>query len=159
MTRKENIWFGTVIVLLLTVALTMGWLGWKTAPDAVQPHDISLAQGTLCFTTPGSEVRGKLVDDIVGAHTSVLVECYLISDPAVVEALQTAKLHGCDVRVIMEENPFGASHEQLCAQPTAQRGGRCGVGQQVICLYSCQIRCGGRTDSLAHDCKPDQERL
>ena len=107
MNRKENIWFGTVIVLLLAVALTMGWLGWKTAPDAVQPHDISLAQGTLCFTTPGSEVRGKLVDDIAGAHTSVLVECYLISDPAVVEALQTAKLHGCDVRVIMEENPFG----------------------------------------------------
>ena len=107
MTRKENIWFGVAIVLLVATALVMGWLGWRTAPGRVQPQDISLAQGTQCLTTPGSEVRTKLADDISSAHTSVLVECYLISDPTVVEALQTARRHGCDVRVIMEENPFG----------------------------------------------------
>lgn len=47
------------------------------------------------------------MDDILKARKSVLVECYLISDPAIVQALQTARLHGCDVRVLMEETPFG----------------------------------------------------
>lgn len=47
------------------------------------------------------------MDDILKAQKSVLVECYLISDPAIVQALQSARLRGCDVRVIMEETPFG----------------------------------------------------
>jgi phosphatidylserine/phosphatidylglycerophosphate/cardiolipin synthase-like enzyme len=47
------------------------------------------------------------VDDILKAQKSVLVECYLISDPSIVQAFKSAKLRGCDVRVIMEETPFG----------------------------------------------------
>ncbi len=47
------------------------------------------------------------MQDILNARKSVLVECYLISDPAIVQALQSARLHGCDVRVLMEEAPFG----------------------------------------------------
>jgi len=100
-------WFTVLIAALLVAALGLGWMGLRGAAPASVTPVVSLGAEALCVVTPSEQVRSLVVDDILNARKSVLVECYLISDPSIVQALQTAKLHGCDVRVLMEEAPFG----------------------------------------------------
>jgi len=100
-------WFTVLIAALLVVALGLGWMGLRgTAPTSAIPV-VPLGAQALCVVTPSEQARNLVVEDILNARKSVLVECYLISDPTVVQALQSAKLRGCDVRVLMEEAPFG----------------------------------------------------
>ncbi|MCX6098323.1 MAG: phospholipase D-like domain-containing protein [Caldiserica bacterium] len=107
MSGKGIHWFTLLIAVLLVAALGLGWMGLRpTAPASAIPT-VSLGAQVLCVVTPSQQARSLVVDDILNARKSVLVECYLISDPAIVQALQSARLRGCDVRVIMEETPFG----------------------------------------------------
>jgi cardiolipin synthase A/B len=107
MSGKGIQWFTLLIVVLLVAALGLGWMGLRaTAPASAVPT-VSLGAQAICLVTPSQQARSLVVDDILNARKSVLVECYLISDPAIVQALQSARLRGCDVRVIMEETPFG----------------------------------------------------
>ena len=107
MPRKGIQWFTVLIAALLVAALGLGWMGLRGAAPASAIPVVPLGAEALCVVTPSEQARSLVVDDILNARKSVLVECYLISDPAIVQALETAKLHGCDVRVLMEEAPFG----------------------------------------------------
>jgi len=107
MSGKGIRWFTVLIAVLLVAALGLGWMGLRgTAPASAIPA-VPLGAQALCVVTPSDQARSLVVDDILKAQKSVLVECYLISDHAIVQALQSARLRGCDVRVIMEETPFG----------------------------------------------------
>lgn len=106
--RKDRIqWFGPLIALLVSLASVLGWLGLRGQVASLPLPLAHLGAQAECIVTPSEEARGLVVSDIDGARKSVVVECYLISDPSIVEALQSAKRRGCDVRVIMEEKPFG----------------------------------------------------
>jgi phosphatidylserine/phosphatidylglycerophosphate/cardiolipin synthase-like enzyme len=107
MPRKGIQWFTVLIAVLLVAALGLGWMGLRGAAPASTIPAVPLGVQALCVVTPSDQARSLVVDDILKARKSILVECYLISDPAIVQALQSARLHGCDVRVIMEETPFG----------------------------------------------------
>ena len=109
MHRKGNLGFAGVIAALLAVAVCLGWLGLRgdvSSPAQSLPIE-PLGPSAICLVTPSTEARGQLVEDIAKARTSVFVECYLISDPDVVQALCSARARGCDVRVLMEESPYG----------------------------------------------------
>ncbi|MCX6084830.1 MAG: phospholipase D-like domain-containing protein [Caldiserica bacterium] len=107
MSGKGTQWFALVIAALLVAALGLGWMGLRPVAPATAVPTVSLGIQALCIVTPSDQARSLVADDILSARKSVLVECYLISDPTIVEALQSARLRGCDVRVIMEETPFG----------------------------------------------------
>ncbi|RIE06384.1 phospholipase D-like domain-containing protein [Candidatus Cryosericum terrychapinii] len=107
MPGKRIQWFTVLIGALLVAALGLGWMGLRGAAPASAIPVVPLGVQALCVVTPSEQARSLVVDDILNAQKSVLVECYLISDPAIVQALQSAKLRGCDVRVLMEEAPFG----------------------------------------------------
>ena len=99
--------FAVLIAGLLVAALGLGWIGLQGASPAPAVPVVSLGAQALCVVTPGNEARDLVAGDILTARKSVLVECYLISDPTIVQALQSARQRGCDVRVLMEEAPFG----------------------------------------------------
>src|SRR5450756_2158932 len=107
MPRKGIQWFTVLIAVLLVAALGLGWMGLRGVAPASTIPAVRLGAQALCVVTPSDEARSLVVDDILKARKSILVECYLISDPAIVQALQSARLRGCDVRVIMEETPYG----------------------------------------------------
>ncbi len=48
-----------------------------------------------------------ITDAIRGAHKSVWLEIYILSDRNVITALEDAANHGIDVRVMLEPHPFG----------------------------------------------------
>jgi cardiolipin synthase A/B len=108
MHRKGNLGFTALIAVLLVSAAILAWFGLRGSSGAPAPLPIeSLGPNVLCLVTPSAEARDLVVEDIAKAQKSVFVECYLMSDPAVVEALCSARSRGCDVRVLMEESPYG----------------------------------------------------
>ncbi len=52
--------------------------------------------------------RAPLVDLIKSANKSIYVEMYLLSDKQTIQALASEKEEGVDVRVMLEEQPYGA---------------------------------------------------
>ncbi|MCE5192932.1 MAG: phospholipase D-like domain-containing protein [Candidatus Cryosericum sp.] len=107
MREKGVRWFGPLVAVLLVGASALGWLGLRRVAPAAALPIVHLNAQTQCIVTPDQEARALVVSDIDRAQRSVLVECYLISDPSIVRSLQSARKRGCDVRVIMEEKPFG----------------------------------------------------
>jgi cardiolipin synthase A/B len=63
---------------------------------------------TVVFTQPESGEK-PILDAINSAQKEILIEVYLLSDKQIISALETAKLRGVDVRVLLEQHPFGGS--------------------------------------------------
>ena len=109
MNKRNGIRFGVLITAIFLVACTLACVGLHDVlhttflPPVIDP----LGSDVQCVVTPEDRARELLVRDITDAQVSVFVECYLISDPEVIEALCVARGHGCDVRVLMEESPYG----------------------------------------------------
>jgi len=57
----------------------------------------------VCFT-PGEDCRGLIVSEINAAASKVLVQAYLFSDGAIVDALVRAYKRGLEVRVIVDKS-------------------------------------------------------
>ncbi len=66
---------------------------------------------TGVFIEPG-DGRGPLLDEIADARKSIVLEVYLITDDEFVRALAGARRRAVDVRVILEEHPFGGDGRQ-----------------------------------------------
>src|SRR5918996_443546 len=58
------------------------------------------------FIEPG-DGRAPLLDEIRAARRSIDLEVYIITDDVILQALEEAQRRGVDVRVILEEHPFG----------------------------------------------------
>jgi cardiolipin synthase A/B len=63
-------------------------------------------RGVQMFVEPGAGVT-PVTSAITGATRSVWVEVYLLTESRVVAALEDAEQRGVDVRVMLEEHPFG----------------------------------------------------
>ena len=66
---------------------------------------------TGVFIEPG-DGRAPLLDEIEAARQSIDLEVYIVTDEIILEALEDARQRGVDVRVILEEHPFGGGGGQ-----------------------------------------------
>jgi cardiolipin synthase A/B len=66
---------------------------------------------TGVFVEPG-DGRAPLLDEIEAARQSIDLEVYIVTDEIILEALEDARRRGVDVRVILEEHPFGGGGGQ-----------------------------------------------
>jgi cardiolipin synthase A/B len=66
---------------------------------------------TGVFIEPG-DGRAPLLDEIQSARRSIDLEVYIVTDDVVLQALEEAQRRGVEVRVILEEHPFGGGGGQ-----------------------------------------------
>ena len=66
---------------------------------------------TGVFIEPG-DGRAPILDEIQAARRSIDLEVYIVSDDAILRSLEEAQRRGVDVRVILEEQPFGGGGGQ-----------------------------------------------
>ena len=66
---------------------------------------------TGVFIEPG-DGRAPLLDEIRAARRSIDLEVYIITDDIILQSLEDAQRRGIDVRVILEEHPFGGGGGQ-----------------------------------------------
>jgi phosphatidylserine/phosphatidylglycerophosphate/cardiolipin synthase-like enzyme len=77
-------------------------------PNAPQPIPLAV---TGVFIEPG-DGRAPLLDEIEAARQSIDLEVYIITDEIILDSLEDAQRRGVDVRVILEEHPFGGGGGQ-----------------------------------------------
>ena len=133
--RRRFPWL-LVAVLVIAFLLTAGAAVWLRAgavpplsaptpattvadpvgrPEAAATLTNSTRATTLAvtgvFIEPG-DGRAPLLDEIEAARQSIDLEVYIVTDEIILESLEEARRRGVDVRVILEEHPFGGGGGQ-----------------------------------------------
>lgn len=101
-------------VLLATVLCLAG--------AALPAHPTAAAASLQVFTEPGSGVS-PVTSLIRTARHSLRLEVYLLTDRAVINALAQAHRRGVDVRVMLEERPYGAGRYAQSGYRSLQAAG------------------------------------
>src|SRR5215212_3345201 len=111
-------------IALLAVVLVAGGAVFWSRPSATTPPPAptSIVDGPRLGETPALPVTGvfiqpgdgraPLLDEIRAARQSIDLEVYIVSDDVILQSLEEAQRRGVDVRVILEEHPFGGSGGQ-----------------------------------------------
>lgn len=132
-TLSAHIWPLLAVVLLLTTACGFPALDrapkTTSTPPAISPTAIlpstestpsaspspipgaTAAAATGIFIEPG-DGRAPILDEIAAARRSIDLEVYIVTDDAILDALERAQRRGVKVRVIIEEHPFGGGGGQ-----------------------------------------------
>ncbi len=77
---------------------------WHSNPDlAAPPHVTTSVQ---VYVEPNDGLQ-PVLDAIKGAHGTLHIEMYLLTDHTVISALGSARSRGVDVKVILDHNPMG----------------------------------------------------
>jgi hypothetical protein len=118
--RRWQWWW---IALLAVVLVGAGAAMWShqsaTAPPPAatsvvgvpRPGETPALPVTGIFIEPG-DGRAPLLDEIQAARQSIDLEVYIISDEVILQSLEDARRRGVDVRVMLEEHPFGGGGGQ-----------------------------------------------
>jgi phosphatidylserine/phosphatidylglycerophosphate/cardiolipin synthase-like enzyme len=107
--------FATVVVVVAAAYA----LGRKQAATSLPPAPTSAAIPsppplpgiTGIFIEPG-DGREPILDELAAARNTIDVEIYIITDDVILQALEAAQVRGVEVRVMLEEHPFGGSGGQ-----------------------------------------------
>jgi cardiolipin synthase A/B len=102
-----------LVVALLVAAGAVVWLRQGPSTPPLVPTSVSgpLLPVTGVFVEPG-DGRAPLLDEIAAARHSIDLEVYIVTDEAILQALEDAQRRGVEVRVILEEHPFGGGGGQ-----------------------------------------------
>ncbi|WP_189361384.1 phospholipase D-like domain-containing protein [Thermogemmatispora tikiterensis] len=95
------------LLLLLSacnIEITAGGSTLLASPTAVLSNGAQ--QGLQVFVEPDAG-EGVITNAINGAHRSVWLELYLLTNRNVINALEEAANRGLDVRVMLETHPYG----------------------------------------------------
>ncbi len=96
----------------------------KAAPTPTPPFRLpGRDQGVVGLFVQPDDGRIPILDELAAAETSIDLEVYLLTDPGIIEALESAVQRGIEVRVILEEHPYGGAGEQSSVFERLQRAG------------------------------------
>ncbi len=127
MTRVERMpkWVWIVAVALLLALLGLAVWNMQTTPAPATPEASSLPvyHGSLELLAMPDAGSAPIMQAIDGARDSIRLKIYLITQNAVVDALAQAVQRGVDVRVILEEEPFGGGESNALAKQALEAAG------------------------------------
>jgi cardiolipin synthase A/B len=95
------------VITLLIISLVYCWfflIKPVTHPAFV---NVSGANSNISVFIQPESGKKPILDAINNAQKEILVEVYLLSDKQIISSLEEAKSRGIDVRVILEQHPFG----------------------------------------------------
>ena len=104
-----------LIAILIVVAVSSFYIGYKTSPQLQQAaaSALSVDSNELLVTSPNAE--DYFVSLISSANQSIDVEMYVFSDKRLAEGLIAAKNRGVKVRVILERRIEGDTSDDVIA--------------------------------------------
>jgi cardiolipin synthase len=132
MTRSQRFVIALVLLLAVVFAVylfTSGDDGPESVPTptlaglppSTQPSDTpqptrtpaeETEEGVTGLFVEPDDGRAPILDELEAARESVTLQIYLLTDPEIIQALKDTDARGVDVRVLLEENPFGGSGGQ-----------------------------------------------
>ena len=95
--------------LLLMIAV-YAWYFFFYQPVHPKKLNVLGAQSNVALYVQPDSGHTPIIDALQSAKKEILVEVYLLSDKQIISALEDAKARGVDVKVMMEEHPFGGGN-------------------------------------------------
>jgi cardiolipin synthase A/B len=116
--RRPAGWAVAALLLALALFAILGIGDWfriseqtPAPPEAAGDQERVPAAATGVFVEPG-DGRSPILDEIAAARESIALEVYIVTDEPILQALEAADRRGVDVRVILEEHPYGGDGRQ-----------------------------------------------
>jgi cardiolipin synthase len=108
-------------LLLLITAVYLWYFVTRIVPTA-KPVNVRTANSNVSLFIEPLAGRSPIINEIKNAKSEILVEVYLLSDKDVISALKQARNRGVDVKVMMEEHPFGGGNNSKTKIDLANSG-------------------------------------
>jgi phosphatidylserine/phosphatidylglycerophosphate/cardiolipin synthase-like enzyme len=96
------------LITLILIVLVYSWFFVAKINHPTSPNVLGAATNTVVFVQPMAG-EAPIVSEINNAQKEVLVEVYLLSDKQIINALEAAVKRGVDVKVMLEQHPFGGN--------------------------------------------------
>jgi len=111
-------------ILILVVIGTILVRTRSDAPSTDRTLSTSVTQGGVRgLVVEPDDGREPVLDEIEAAESSIDLMIYLLTDARIIDALKAAEGPGVDVRVLLEEHPFGgSSHPEDIASELKRSG-------------------------------------
>lgn len=115
--RRPRWWLALAFAAVLVLVVLAAGIWFSNANRGLSPAvssevpDRFPAATTGVFIEPG-DGRTPILDEIAAARASIAVEVYIITDEPILQALESAHRRGVEVRVILEQHPFGGDGRQ-----------------------------------------------
>lgn len=103
-------WKISLYLLLFGVLTLVAAIFGAPTRKEYTPGEVAGAKTNLAIFVEPEAGEAPIVEAINNARSEVLVEVYLLSDNEVLTALEEAHGRGVDVRVMIEETPFGGGN-------------------------------------------------
>jgi phosphatidylserine/phosphatidylglycerophosphate/cardiolipin synthase-like enzyme len=118
------------VAVALAVLLALMVIAGIVISNRPRPGLSLLDAGTSAPTLPVAGLfvepddgRAPILDELAAARESISLQVYLLSDEAMITALEAAAGRGLRVRVMLEEHPFGGGGGQPATAARLQRAG------------------------------------
>jgi phosphatidylserine/phosphatidylglycerophosphate/cardiolipin synthase-like enzyme len=119
----NRIWKISLSILFFGTLTFLGGVLLTPHKSEYAKQEILGAQtGLTAFVEPEDGLE-PILKRIEGSTKQILVEVYIISDPRIISELVAADQRGVDVRVILEEKPFGGNNLNQKSKKTLEAGG------------------------------------
>lgn len=102
--------FKKALSTLILILLVYAWFFLVHQPSHPTSLKVLGANTNIALFVEPDSGHQPILDAINSAKSEILVEVYLLSDKQVIAALEEAKMRGVDVRVMMEQHPFGGGN-------------------------------------------------
>jgi cardiolipin synthase A/B len=110
------------LITLILIALVYIWFFVIKANHPSSLNVLGANTNITIFTQPGSGAK-PILDAINNARSEILVEVYLLSDKPIISALEAAKDRGVNVKVMLEQHPFGGGNLNDKTKQELESGG------------------------------------
>lgn len=115
---------GSLILAALILLIIYAAGRFNETPDGTPATPpASPGVGTVGVFVEPDDGRAPVLDEIRAATRSIRLQIYLLSDQEIIDALKAADRRGVDVRVMLEDTPYGGAGNQPEVFVELQRAG------------------------------------
>jgi len=116
-------WFRKHKFLFLLLGLVyVSYFLFQYKPHQTTTQQVRGIKTNVALFEEPEDGRGPILDAINNATKSIHLEVYLLSDKQIVDALLQKRLEGVDVKVMLEEHPFGGGNINPRTKKTLESG-------------------------------------
>lgn len=119
----NRIWKISLGILFLGTFTFLGGVFLQPYQSEYQKQEILGSVSELAAFVEPDDGLAPVINRVRAADKQILVEVYILSDPEIISELIAADRRGVDVKVILEERPFGGNRLNQKSRVTLTNGG------------------------------------
>lgn len=98
------------IFTLISLLIIYSWFFISTSLFKKSAPPVTVASNNVYLYIQPQDGKSPIINAINSAQKEILIEVYLLSDKDVIESIKNAKTRGVNVKIILEQHPYGGNN-------------------------------------------------